>query len=188
MEPLLTRLRAIAPLSPSLEEALVNGLKREVLPKKTQLLLPGNVADRLYFIEKGVVRGYYLHDDRDVTSWFMKEGDFVISIVSFITRRPSEEAIELLEDGVVWSIRHGPLQRLYAEFPEFNAVGRVLTEAYYVRSELRTHGLRWHSAEQRYRALREEFPEIFNRVPLRHIASHLGISAETLSRLRAKKD
>lgn len=187
METLLAHLRAIAPLSANLEVALTHSLKREVLPRKTQLLLPGDVSDRLYFIEKGVARGYYLHDDRDVTSWFMREGDFVISIVSFITRQPSEEAIELLEDSVLWSIRYRPLQRLYADFPEFNAIGRVLTEAYYVRSERRAHALRWHSAGQRYQALHDEFPEIFNRVPLRHIASHLGISAETLSRLRAKK-
>ncbi len=188
MHPLLTRLRTLVPISETLEAALLERLKREVLPRKTLLLTPGQVADRIFFLERGIARGYYLRDDRDVTSWFMREGDFVISIVSFISRVPADEAIELLEDGVVWSIRHAQLQRLYELFPEFNYVGRVLTETYYVRSERRAQSLRWQSAEERYRDLLREFPDLFNRVPLRHIASHLGISAETLSRLRAKKD
>lgn len=187
MEKLLTQLEAIRPLSDALREAILANLKREEFPRKHQLLTPGGRADRLYFIEKGVARGYYFRDDRDVTAWLMKEGDFVISIVSFITRQPAQETIELLEASVVWSIHHAALQRLYLQFPEFNFIGRVITEAYYVRSETRTQQLRWQSAEERYRALQASFPDIFNRVPLRHIASHLGISPETLSRLRAKK-
>ena len=117
----------------------------------------------------------------------MKEGDFVISIVSFYTQTPSEEMIETIEDCILWSISYQRLHQLYFQFPEFNWVGRLLTEHYYVLSEQRTQNLRKKTADERYRHLVTSFPDISNRVPLKSIASYLGISFETLSRLRAKK-
>ena len=96
------------------------------------------VSDRLYFIEQGLVCGYYLKESREVTSWFMREGDFIISIVGFFTRRPAREFIELLEDSTVWSIHFDQLQQLYRDFSEFNIVGRQITKTYYVLSEERS--------------------------------------------------
>ena len=117
----------------------------------------------------------------------MKESDFIISIVSFYTRQPAQEYIELLEDGLLWSLSFDQLQRLYQQYPEFNTVGRLLTEQYYILSEQRTINLRMQSAGERYQQLLADFPAIFQRVPLKYIASHLGLSPETVSRLRAKR-
>ena len=118
----------------------------------------------------------------------MRENDFIISIVSFYSRQPAQEYIELLEDCILWSITYDQLQQLYRDFPEFNAIGRLLTEKYYVLSERRTQNLRMQTAPERYKQLVTDFPAIFQRVPLKYIASHLGISPETLSRLRGQRN
>ncbi|WP_420146904.1 Crp/Fnr family transcriptional regulator [Spirosoma sp.] len=188
MEYLLNVVQTLQPLSDGLRNALINALRCDTFPRKQWLLQPGQVSDRIYFVEKGVVRGYYLKDGREVTSWFMREDDFIISIASFYRRQPAYEYIELLEESILWSISYVQLQQLYQDFPEFNTIGRLITEKYYVLSELRSQNLRMQTAPERYQQLLTDFPDIFGRVPLKYIASHLGISAETLSRLRGQRN
>lgn len=188
MERLLSLIQSIQPLSDELKAGLSQMLRCDTFPRKHWLLQPNQVSDRLYFVETGLVRGYYLKDGREVTSWFMREGDFLMSIASFYTRQPTQEYVELLETSTLWSITYLQLQQLYRQFPEFNVVGRLLTEKYYVLSELRTQNLRMQTAPERYQQLLADFPDIFGRVPLKYIASHLGISPETLSRLRGQRN
>ncbi len=193
MEQLIGFIETIWPISDDVRRILQKILHRERLPRKHWLLQPGQISDRIYFIEQGVARSYYLKasgqgEGREVTSWFMRENDFIISIVSFYGRRPAQEYIELMEDSIVWSITYAQLHELYRDFPEFNAIGRLLTEKYYVLSELRTQNLRMQTAPERYQQLLTDFPAIFQRVPLKYIASHLGISPETLSRLRGQRN
>jgi CRP-like cAMP-binding protein len=184
--PFLQALAAIEPLSPALAAALQASARPEIWPAQHQLLQPGQVARRVYFLTSGLVRGYALQNGREVSSWFMREGDFVISITSFFTQRPGEECLELLEPGHGFSLSYEQLQQLYRDFPEFNFHGRVLTERYYVLSELRARHLRALPAAERYAQLLRDFPGVLQRVSGRHIASFLGITPETLSRLRAR--
>ncbi|NBA84644.1 cyclic nucleotide-binding domain-containing protein [Emticicia sp. CRIBPO] len=188
MEELIQITRQLWPsMCPEFEDTLRNSIVREIIPKKQLVLKEGQTAHHMYFVEQGCLRGYYLREGNEINSWFMKEGDFVISIISFYTQMPTEEMIETLEDCVLWSISYDQLNELYFQYPEFNQVGRLLTERYYVLSEQRTQNLRKKTADERYRHLVTSFPDISNRVPLKFIASYLGISFETLSRLRAKK-
>jgi len=186
MPDFLDALAAIGPVSPGLRAALLAAVRTEQLPARHQLLRPGQVAQRLYFVDQGLVRGYALHEGRELSSWFMREGDFVISIVSFLTQAPSTEYLELLEASTLHSLSYTQLQQLYHDFADFNRFGRVLTERYYVLSEQRAWQLRALPAVARYERLLAEFPDVFQRVALHHIASHLGMAAETLSRLRGR--
>ncbi|WP_345070894.1 Crp/Fnr family transcriptional regulator [Hymenobacter fastidiosus] len=186
MSSFITFLNTLQPLSAGLTEAILASTMPEKLPAHHVLLRPGQVARRVYFLETGLVRGYTLLHGREISSWFMQAGDFVISILSFFTQQPSEEYLELLEPAVVHSISYDQLQRLYHDFPEFNFIGRRLIEKYYVLSEQRAQHLRSRTAAERYALLVRDFPTVFQRVALHHIASHLGMAPETLSRLRNK--
>ncbi|UOR07587.1 Crp/Fnr family transcriptional regulator [Hymenobacter aerilatus] len=182
----LATLAAIQPLGAALTAALQASVRPERWPAQHRLLEPGQVARRVYFLESGLVRGYTLRQGREVSSWFMQEGDFVISIASFFTQTPGEECLELLENSHGFSLSYEQLQQLYQNFPAFNFHGRVLTERYYVLSEWRARHLRALSAAERYARLLQDFPTVFQRVSVQHIASHLGMAPETLSRLRSR--
>ncbi|GAA4458557.1 Crp/Fnr family transcriptional regulator [Nibrella saemangeumensis] len=188
MNTLLTLIEAIYPVSTALKQSLVSLLSHASLPKGSLLLSPDQISTKIYFVEKGLVRGYYLKDGKDITTGFMPETSFVISPVSFYRQQPSFEYLETLEESPLWSLSYQHLSHLYSQYPEFNYVGRVVTEQYYTRSELRAHHLRMQTADERYRAFLSEYPTLANRVPNKHIASFLGLTPETFSRIRAKRD
>lgn len=114
----------------------------------------------------------------------MKEGDVMISVRSFYKRIQSEEYIEVLENSELHYLNFIDLQHIYYNFPEFNLIGRILTERYYILSEERNYNLRFNTAQERFEILKKNNPEIINRVPAKYIASYLGITEETLSRIR----
>lgn len=186
MERLIEFLNSVYPLSDRLTDYLLQNLQAATIEKKKMLLEKGRVCKNVFFIEHGMVRCFYLLDEKEVCSWFMKEGDVVISIESFFKQAPSYESIQALEDCTVFYISYEQLMYVYQTFIEFNFVGRILTERYYILSEQRLYSLRMHKATERYKELIENSPEIIKRVPSTYIASYLGISLETLSRVKRK--
>lgn len=185
-ECVIKNLSQICPLSDGLIRRLSEVTSQISLKAKTVLLQPGKICEKVFFIENGFARAFYNRGDQEITSWFMGEGDVIVSVHSFFAQKPSFESIELLEDSILTALSYAELQLIYQEFIEFNMIGRVLTEKYYMLSEERTFGLRLQTTEERYVALLKNHPEIFNRAPLKHVASYLGMMPETLSRLRAK--
>ena len=187
MEALLTFINSLQPLSPDLKEYLCNTLKKQHFAKKDVILKKGRTATNIYFIEKGLVRCFYEKDGKEVSAWFMKEGDFIISVESFFSQKPGNETIQALEDCSVYFISHQELMYMYKSFPEFNFTGRILTEKYYMMCEQRLYSLRMQKAKERYNYLQENNPELTQRVSAQHIASYLGITMETLSRVKSRR-
>ena len=188
-EPLFRVLTFIAPLPIALRERFKSFLKSEYYPRKHLLLEQGNTAHKIYFICQGFARAYFNdRDGREHTSWFMGPSDIMISVYSFFTQQPAAENIELLENSSLLSLTWDQLQTIYAEHPEFNYTGRLVTEKYYIRSEERAILLRTKKPAERYRLLLELHPGILQKAALNQIASYLGMTPETLSRVRSQKE
>lgn len=184
---LIQTLNFITPLSSKIQERLHEYLIEEKYPKRHLLVKEGQVAKRIYFIKEGFARAYFYHDDKESTTWFMGTGDFMISVFSFFTQQPAVENIELLEDTTLLSVTWTQLQNIYADFVEFNLVGRIITEKYYMMSEERAILHRTLSALERYKIMIKKYPLIMQKAKLGQIASYLDMSQETLSRIRSNK-
>lgn len=186
MEELLYLLESIHPMSDGLKLELASILKKRELSKKEYLLKAGQISKAICFIGKGLLRCYYEKDGHEISSWFMKEGDVIISVESFFAQIPSYESIQVLEDALIYYITYSELQTLYRQFPEFNFIGRVLVERYYIQSEQRLYSLRMQRSQERYDYLLKHHPELVLRVPAKYLASYLGITEVTMSKVRGR--
>ena len=186
MEELLRFLNSIHPLSSGLIEYLSIHLKEKNLSRKDYLLKAGQTCRHIYFIEEGLLRCFYLKGEVEVSSWFMKEGDVITSIGSFFNQKESYESIQALEACHLYYIDFNELQHIYNNFSEFNFISRVLLQKYYIIWDQQLYGLRMQQAQERYNWLMEAHPEIILRVPAKFIASYLGITEVTLSKLKAR--
>lgn len=176
--------RAILPVEA--EHALLQKCRVDELSKGHLLLEEGQVCHRLYFIEKGSARSFYDHDGKDVTSWIYREGQLITSWASFYGRTPSHESIELTEDAKVASIPFDDLHELYALHPKIHEFGRLMVEEQLVFIDQFFKGFMFMTAKEKYDLLLSVFPDVTQRVNLGHIASFLGITQETLSRIRKR--
>lgn len=154
---------------------------------KGELLLEeGHVCEHIYFIKKGVVRGFIREGKREITTWITAEGEMVSSILTFEVKGSSIENMQAIEDCELLALTLADLQKLYDQFPEFNIVSRKLLQQYYSDAERRAFIVRLTNAETKYRQFLIRYSHFANRIPLTYIASFLGITLETLSRVRRK--
>jgi len=186
MQQLLNHISNYSTLNTEAQNALNNAFEKVTLSKNTFLLSEGKTCRHLYFLEKGALRGFYTLDGKEITHWFAFENDFVTSFHSFITNEPSVENIQLLEGSVLWSISKEKLTDLFDKYHEIERLMRIAYEKYYIRLEERFVNAQFKSAKERYEGLLLQTPHILERVPLGYIASYLGFSQETLSRVRSK--
>jgi len=174
----------------SLSSDLKDDLSAKVFIKKQKkgdiLISQDSVCNQLFFIRKGFLRGFNYHNGKEITSWFGFENDFATSIYSFVSRKPGYENIQVIENSILYAITYDDLNNIYHKHPEFNYVGRLLTEKYYIDLMERTLCLQFQSAKENYEQLVVNQPYLLQRASLGHIASYLGISQEKLSRIRTK--
>lgn len=184
---LLSYISSLISISKELEKEIISASKEISVPKNTILIKEGERCRNLFFMKKGLMRGYYYDEGKEITHWFAKEEEFATSFYSFITNEPSPETIETLEDCELVQIAHADLQNLYSNFKETERIGRIITETYYIDLEERFLNIQFKSAKERYQNLIAKNPSLIQRASLGQIATYLGITQETLSRVRAEK-
>jgi len=173
-------------MSKELTERITSVTSIETHPKKTILLKEGEINNHICMVLSGLVRSYYLNEEKEITSRLMDESFIITSWISFYKRQPSMEFIETVEDTTLACVHYNDIQQLYEEFPEFNIIGRKQVEYSFYMSELRTRMLRKHTAEEKYKFFLENHSNLLQRVSLKHIATYLSMSEETLSRVRSQ--
>jgi CRP/FNR family transcriptional regulator, anaerobic regulatory protein len=154
--------------------------------RKTHLFKNGEICRHVYFIEKGFVRVFYYADGRDITSWFAKEGQIASATDSLFSGQASDYNIQLVEDSTLICVDYSKLELLFDKYPMVERLARLMTIDTYLKTEDRIKKMLFLTPEERYISLLESFPDIILRVPLGYIASYLGITQETLSRIRAR--
>jgi CRP-like cAMP-binding protein len=157
------------------------------IQKHKDLQRIGQTCRTVYFINKGLARIYYFKDGIDITDSFSFENDIIVRVESLFTGKPSRKAIQILEDAEIIAIDANKLFKLYDTYPEIERLFRKIFEASHVETVNRIEGIQFHTAEERYKALLEDAPDIIKRVPLKCIASYLGITQVSLSRIRGQR-
>jgi CRP-like cAMP-binding protein len=187
MKELLNCINSISPISDIAEHALLS-ICTEVSFKKGHDVQPvGHTCKTLYFVKKGALRIYYFKDIIDITESFEFENAFVARVESLFSGKPSRKAIQAVEDSELVAINSIKLFELYDIHHDIERLARKIFETAYVNTVNRIESLQFHSADERYQNLLSDHPDILLRVPLKHIASYLGIAPESLSRIRAGK-
>ncbi|MBK0404192.1 Crp/Fnr family transcriptional regulator [Adhaeribacter sp. BT258] len=186
MKALLSRISAYYPLPETSLKTLSDSLQKVELPKGHLLFKAGKTDRNLYFIEKGIARAFCFQNEKEVTFWFGSEGDAVLSFNSYIAGKPGYENIELLEASVLYKIEHAVLQQFFATDIALANWGRKMAERELVKTEERFISRQFKTASERYHELITRNPQLLQRVQLGHIASFLGVTQVTLSRIRSE--
>ena len=165
---------------------LVNEFQLMAYPKHHILLKAGENSDMVYFICKGLLRNYYIKGNKEINHWITKEDMLLAAAYTLATGNKNFINYETLEDTYVLKIKYTTLESLYAKYHSLEYLGRRIVEVYYAAFMKMTFDILFLSAEERYSLFVKTHADLLNRVPLKYIASYLGISPETLSRLRSK--
>ena len=143
-------------------------------------------AKEIYFINKGILRLFYNKDGEEITAFIFSENLFASSYQSFLEQSPSNQLIESLEESELLVTTYSQIQNLYQTIPKFNFLARIVAEQRFINAQKILSSFILDTPEQRYVKFSKENPDILQRVPQHIIASFLGITAVSLSRIRKR--
>lgn len=165
---------------------LKNNIVEVHYPKGHILFRADKIEKNIYFVKKGIARAYSQTADNEITFWFGKEGDPVISMRSYVSNQKGYEDIELLEDCELYLLKTSNLHKLFDKDIHIANWGRKFAEQELVKTEERLISRQFRTATERYKELLKDNANLLQRVQLGHIASYLGITQVSLSRIRAE--
>ena len=157
------------------------------LKKKDILLNEGEICQTIFLVESGVLRNYCNHNGTTINLSFTLENQFTTNLEAYINREPSKMIIDALQNSGVWVINSKLISRHYKSIPSVSAFIRRLAIRILLASEEHHNMLRLNSPADRYQFIQEKKPELLQKVSLTQLASYLGITRETLSRIRNNK-
>jgi len=176
----------LVPLNDEEWAAIRSCIKERTFKKGEFLCRHGQVENYLSVIYQGTCRGFYSKDGEEISVTFMFDNDYVSAYYSFLTERPSLMSIQALTSVNVLSISKTDLEELCDTYKSIERIGRLNAERIYRRKEEREVALLTMSATERYIDLLGRHPKVLKHIPLKHIASYLGVKPESLSRIRKK--
>ncbi|MBS1771594.1 MAG: Crp/Fnr family transcriptional regulator [Bacteroidetes bacterium] len=150
------------------------------------IIKPGMVSNHVSFINKGLLRSYYLVDGKEIIVSFFDSDCYFSEYESFLSRKPSNQYADVLEDTEMVEITYDDLQNLYGKYADCERAGRLIAEQLFVELCNRNTSFMLQTPEERYHRFYEECEQIANRIPQYMIASYLGITPEALSRIRSR--
>ncbi len=156
-------------------------------PARQLLVEEGETSKKLYYIIQGAVRSYYLKDGREIIVWLALEDDVITAFSSFISQSKSNEYLELIEDSVLAEISHKNLERLISKYHSICRFYTLLLQEAFMDLNNQYQDIHFSTAKRKYETLLSKYPEIINRIPLGYIASYLGVTQESLSRIRSMR-
>jgi CRP-like cAMP-binding protein len=179
-------LKKVAPFSDKELAAADPFFEVTKVKKNEHYLREGQTNGKIGFVIDGIFRCYYNIKNKEITTEFLLPGSIVAGMLSFLTNEPQKENIVALESSQLIAITREDLFKLYNKNWKWQQAGRILTEMNFIRIEKRSICLQTLTAKERYEELLKEMPGLIDRVPLQYIASYLGMSPETFSRIRSK--
>jgi len=180
-------MKTLAPFSEEELDAAIPFYSSVVVQKNDYFIRAGRISDRIGFVTRGILRSYFSIKGKQTTTFFQLPGSIAAAMQSFLLIKPSKENIQAIENSELIVIYRRDLYKLYKENWKWQQVGRMIMEQYYIHLEQRLINLQSQSAHERYEIFSTSYPEVIQSVPLHYIASYLGISPETLSRVRKAK-
>lgn len=187
MDSLEKAITNISPLSPESRNVFLKAWKYWATTKDHLLLREHTVSDYIYFVQKGIARIYYYKNNKEITEWIAMDKQFFLSITSFFERTPSHLIIQTIESSEVYGIHHNDFMTLADKYHDIEKLLRKMVTRSLIISQVRMDSIQFETAQQRYEGLLKNSPGIVKRVPLSYIASFLGVTLETLSRIRSQK-
>ncbi len=187
MQSLIKHIQKIHPISNKAEKALLAICNETHFKKGADIQSIGHTCKTIYFVKQGCVRIYYFKEDIDITESFEFENAFVARAESLFTGKPSLKAIQAIEETTLIGIDSNQLFLLFDLYSDLERLFRKIIETSYVNTVNRIESLQFNSAEERYYNLIKDHKNILKRIPLKFIASYLGITPVSLSRIRAIK-
>lgn len=185
MHPLRQFISQYTPVSEQDWLAISGCLLRREMKRESLLLEEGKTCKHLYFLEKGLLRFFVWKDGLDITKYFTDIPYVFTSQKSFNQQVPAQESIETLEDSIIWQMTYEDAQHLL-ELKSWSTFIRLLIQEVQTYTEEILEALQTQTAEQRYKLLLQQDADLVQRVPLKHLASYLGIAPQSLSRIRKK--